>query len=86
MKSKADHFEYIVVGAGASGCVLANRLSADPTARILLLEAGGRDQGIWMRLGMDNSASPSPAQFRAMLKEEVNRWTSVVKAAGILPE
>ena len=50
MNSKADHFNYIVVGAGTSGCVLANRLSADPKARILLLEAGGRDQGIWMRL------------------------------------
>jgi choline dehydrogenase len=43
-------FDYIVVGAGSAGCVLANRLSADPTKRVLLLEAGGKDNWIWLHI------------------------------------
>jgi choline dehydrogenase len=45
-----EHFDYIVVGAGSAGCVLANRLSADPTRRVLVLEAGGKDDWIWFHI------------------------------------
>jgi choline dehydrogenase len=51
MTSESENlYDYVIVGAGTAGCLLANRLSADPTTRVLLLEAGGSDNYHWIHI------------------------------------
>jgi choline dehydrogenase len=50
MSQELGTFDYVIVGAGTAGCVLANRLSADPRCRVLLLEAGSNDRYVWIHV------------------------------------
>ena len=62
-----DSFDYIVVGAGSAGCVLANRLTASGRHRALLLEAGGEDRNIWLHIPLGyGSHFTNPARQLAL--------------------
>ncbi len=50
MSDSSRQFHYVIIGAGSAGCVLANRLSADPSISVLLIEAGGRDWNPWIHI------------------------------------
>ena len=63
--NETSEFDYIIVGAGSAGCVLANRLSADGRHKVLLLEAGPEDKNIWIHV---------PLGYGKLFKEKTVNW------------
>ena len=65
MRGLTDSYDYVIVGAGSAGCTLANRLSADPGVRVLLLEAGGWDTDPWIKI---------PLGWGKILQNRLHDW------------
>ena len=68
-------FDYIVVGAGSAGCVMANRLSEDPDASVLLLEAGGKDDNIWIHIPVGYVKTMQDPNVNWLFETEPDEYT-----------
>src|SRR4029453_2386632 len=73
-QDRPAEFDYVIVGAGASGCVLANRLSADENVRVLLVEAGGPDTHPLIQI---------PGRWTSLLESEVD-WNYATEPHAVL--
>lgn len=65
-----NEYDYIIVGAGAAGCVLANRLTADGRLRVLLLEAGGADRSPWLRVPIGYARTFNDPRYNWMFEAD----------------
>src|SRR6201987_168490 len=72
----AKGYDYIIVGAGSAGCVIANRLSADPACRVLLVGAGGADRNFWLNLPVGYYRTMYNERFARLFATEPSEVTA----------
>ncbi len=84
MQSNAE-FDFIIVGAGTAGCVLAARLSENGKHRVLLLEAGGEDSSPWIKVPIGYAKLFGDARYNWMYATAPERHSSTMRAAPGIP-
>ncbi|MBR0687791.1 GMC family oxidoreductase N-terminal domain-containing protein [Bradyrhizobium manausense] len=88
MSNKFGEFDYIIVGAGSAGCLLANRLSRDPSIKVLLIEAGGSDRNFWIHAPVGLGRLLADSRYNWDFKSEPephadHRVTAVPRGKGL---
>ena len=71
-----SEYDYIIVGAGSAGCLVANRLTRDPSVRVLLVEAGGSDRNFWIRLPVGYFRTIYDTRFSRLFPTEPTEGTA----------